>query len=109
MYLSRFEENALLPSRAGKEALALIGPRRAGKTTLSRRLLEVWLSRGGKGAYIDLESPDAPASLKSLLLEIEKVPLGGMLALDEVQVVEGWHKAVRSQIETGKRHVIVSG
>lgn len=109
MYLSRFEEMALLPLLSGKEALALIGPRRAGKTTLSKRMLEVWCSRGGQGAYIDLEAPGAPASMKAILSEIEKVPQGGLLALDEVQAVVGWQKAVRFQVEEGKRHIIVSG
>ena len=109
MYLPRSEEGAILPHLPSKEAIALIGPRRAGKTTLAKRLVEAWELQGGSGAYIDLEAPGAPSTMRALLDEIEKVPLGGLVALDEVQSAEGWQKAVRFQIENAKRHVIVTG
>ncbi|HQT44725.1 MAG TPA: hypothetical protein PLO51_02005, partial [Candidatus Micrarchaeota archaeon] len=66
MYLSRSEEMALLPWLDKREALALIGPRQAGKTTLARRLYEIWLDRGKPAAFFDLESIDAPKDAKKL-------------------------------------------
>ncbi len=109
MYFPREEEKELLPRLGRKEAMALIGPRRAGKTTLAKRLASLWEGKGGKSAYIDLESMGAPATPAELETEIEKTPSGSLVAIDEVQALGGWVKAVRGQIEAGKRHLIISG
>jgi len=109
MYLSREEERGLLPKLFQSEALALIGPRRAGKTTLARRLLSHWEASGKAGAYFDLEALGAPASQQELQALVEKTPKGGLVVLDEVQALEGWIKVVRGQVEGKKRHIVVSG
>lgn len=109
MYFPREEEPKLFRMLEWKEALALIGPRRAGKTTLALRLLEDWKSEGGEGRYIDMEALGAPATARELLAEISKVPKKGMVVLDEVQVLKDWVKIVRGEVETGKRNVIITG
>lgn len=109
MYLLREEEPRLTGMLAWKEALALIGPRRAGKTTLARQLLKNWSEEGNPGAYIDLEALDAPRTASALARQIQKIPQGGLAVLDEVQVLDGWIKVVREEIEKKQRHIVVTG
>jgi len=109
MYLPREEERKLFGMLGWKEALALIGPRRVGKTSLALRLLEIWEKRGGSGKYFDLESLGAPSSAAELASEIKKIPEGGLVVLDEVQVIENWVKVVRGEVEGARRHILVSG
>jgi predicted AAA+ superfamily ATPase len=109
MYLSREEEQDLLPMLNWKEATALIGPRRAGKTTLAKRLLQTWQAGGKPGAYFDLEALGAPQTADALVRQIEKTPKGGLVVLDEVQVLPDWVKVVRGQVDTGKRHIVATG
>lgn len=109
MYLPREEERKLFGMLGWKEALALIGPRRAGKTSLALQLLRTWENLGGSGKYFDLESLGAPSSAMELADEIKSIPKGGLVVLDEVQVLENWVKVVRGEVEGGKRHVLVSG
>ena len=109
MYLAREEEPKLFKMLDWKEALALIGPRRAGKTTLALRLLEHWRSQGGVGKYFDLEALGAPSTAKELLIEIEKTPKKSLIVLDEVQVLPDWIKVVRKEVESGKRNILITG
>src|SRR5271157_1805509 len=109
MYLPREEERKLFEMLRWKEALALIGPRRAGKTSLALHLLELHEKSGGQGKYFDLESLNAPSSAKALEEEIQRVPKGGLVVLDEVQVLPDWVKVVRGEIESGRRHVLING
>jgi len=109
MYLTREEEPNLMRLLDWKESIALIGPRRAGKTTLAMRMLDIWRSRGKSGTYIDLETLGAPSSPVALLSEIKKMPEGGLAVLDEVQVVNGWVKAIRQEIERKTRRFIITG
>lgn len=109
MYLPRGEERGLFARLGWKEALALVGPRRAGKSVLALRLLELWRARGKAGEYFDLEALDAPSTPSALLKAAESVPKGGLLVLDEVQSLEGWIRLVRQEVERGNRHVIVTG
>ncbi|MBI5159297.1 ATP-binding protein [Candidatus Micrarchaeota archaeon] len=109
MYLDREEEAPAFRLLGGKEALALIGPRRAGKTVLALRLLEDWKQKGGVSQYFDLEALSAPSNAKDLAREIEKIPKGGLVVLDEVQVIENWVKVVRGEVESGQRRILVTG
>lgn len=109
MYLPREEERKLFGMTKWKEALALIGPRRAGKTSLALHILELFERTGGVGKYFDLESLGAPSSAGDLADEIQKVPKGGLVVLDEVQVLADWVKVVRGEVEGGRRHVLISG
>src|SRR5208283_5290376 len=109
MYLPREEDRKLFGMLRWKEALTLIGPRRAGKTSLALHLLEMHEKTGGEGRYFDLESLGAPSSAKTLEEEIQKVPKGGLVVLDEVQVLTDWVKVVRGEVENGRRHVLING
>lgn len=110
MMLPREEETELLKWLSSKVALALIGPRRVGKSTLARRMLELWKARGGDGAYFDFEMVDAPTQAKQLVAKLAVLPKRNfMLVFDEVQALEGWIKVVRQEIEYGSRKVIVTG
>lgn len=68
-----------------REVLALIGPRRAGKTSLAMHLLEMWMAKGGTGEYFDLEALRAPSTPLEMAKCIEKIPKGGLVVLDEIQ------------------------
>ncbi|MEW6748353.1 MAG: ATP-binding protein [Candidatus Micrarchaeota archaeon] len=109
MYLTREEEHDLMGLLDWKEAIALIGPRRAGKTTLALRMLDIWKSRGGEGRYLDLEAIGSPSTPADLLKEMTSLPEGGLMVLDEVQVVPGWVKAVRQEAERKKRRLMITG
>lgn len=109
MYFAREEEPKLYGLLGRREALALIGPRRAGKTTLALQLLERWKSNGGRGEYLDLESLGAPRSAAGLAERMRAVPRGALVVLDEVQALDGWVKAVRGEIEKKERHFLITG
>ncbi|MFH0927298.1 MAG: ATP-binding protein [Candidatus Micrarchaeota archaeon] len=109
MYLVREEETSLFELVHKREALALIGPRQAGKTTLAKRLLEQWVAQGREGQYIDLEAVNAPANAEELQKAISKTARGGLVVLDEVQAAQGWVRAVREEIENKRRQIIISG
>jgi len=97
-------------------ALAIIGPRRVGKTYLMRQIIEKLRSEGVPEeniAYVNLEDPRlVGASLEDLIVLLEVLrEMGGEklhLFLDEVQAVDGWERFVRYLLDTGNR-VFVSG
>ncbi|NJE01602.1 ATP-binding protein [Thermococcus sp. JdF3] len=97
-------------------ALAIIGPRRVGKTYLMRQIIEKLRSEGvpeEKVAYVNLEDPRlVGASLEDLMTLLEVLrEMGGErlhIFLDEVQVVDGWERFVRYLLDMGNR-VFVSG
>jgi predicted AAA+ superfamily ATPase len=59
-------------------AVALLGPRQCGKTTLARALAE-----RTRSTYFDLENPVDLARLSEPMLALE--PLRGLVVIDEVQ------------------------
>ena len=97
-------------------ALAIIGPRRVGKTYFMHQIIEELRSEGAPEesiAYVNLEDPRlVGASLEDLMTLLEVLrEMGGEkihIFLDEVQVVEGWERFVRYLIDTGHM-VFVSG
>ncbi|WP_456393915.1 ATP-binding protein [Thermococcus sp.] len=97
-------------------ALAIIGPRRVGKTYLMRQIIEKLRSEGipeENIAYVNLEDPRlVGTSLEDLMVLLEVLrEMGGEklhIFLDEVQVVDGWERFVRYLLDTGNR-VFVSG
>lgn len=109
MYLTRQEEHRLFGLLNSKEAIAIIGPRRAGKTTIAKRLLEQFVSKGKEGKYFDLEAIGAPSTISSLLKEIKKIPKGALIILDEIQEINGWVKLVRNEIEYETHKLIITG
>jgi uncharacterized protein len=110
MYLPRTEETECYGLLNSKEAIAFIGPRRAGKTTLAKRMLELWLEKNQNGYYLDLEKVNAPKNVKELQKLIHKeVKEGGLIVLDEIQNIKDWYKVVREEIEYERRKVIITG
>lgn len=110
--LPRFEEErAFQLLLSGKEALALIGPRRIGKSSLAKMLLARWKKLPGKeGAYYEFESLSSERDAKAFVRLMEgQVPAGGLVVLDEVQSLPEWSRVVRGQVEEGRRKVIVTG
>jgi predicted AAA+ superfamily ATPase len=90
-YIVRLMENDLLKAARNFSAVLLTGPRRAGKTTLLRRLFP-------KAKYFLLEDPDVIARLRAdprgFLDEID-----GPAILDEIQNVPELLNYVRTRID----------
>lgn len=71
-------QQSIVQGLARHPAVALLGPRQCGKTTLARQVA------AGAGARIfDLENPDDAAALENPMLALES--LRGLVVLDEVQ------------------------
>jgi predicted AAA+ superfamily ATPase len=109
MLLFREEEPLLLPKIGWKEALVLVGPRRAGKSTLALLLLKAWKAKGGEGAYFDLEKLGAPSTAKELAAALSETPKNAFVVLDEVQAVSGWARTAREEIEYAKHRLVLTG
>jgi uncharacterized protein len=73
-------------------AVALVGPRQVGKTTLARSLLDP-----RSGNWFDLEDPRAEAQLAQPMLALED--LHGLVVIDEVQRRPDLHPALRVLID----------
>jgi uncharacterized protein len=89
--------NQLVESLNHNPAVALLGPRQVGKTTLA---LEI--SRARPSLYLDLESPSARAKLadpESYLTDHEDT----LVILDEVHRVPELFQALRGVIDSGRR------
>jgi uncharacterized protein len=88
----------VIESMADYPAVALLGPRQAGKTTLAREL-EYALAGS---IYLDLESPRDRQKLidpEAYLAQYERV----LVVLDEVQHMPALFPALRSLIDAGRR------
>ncbi len=102
------------------EVIALIGPRRAGKTTVLFQLMDLLEATGVPRAallHVNLEEPGFGAHLGLALLEriydtwrAEIYPEGrGWLFLDEIQRVPGWERWVRARNETENLKIFITG
>jgi len=111
---TRREVEVKLPK---SRALAIVGPRRAGKTFF---LFQLWdeLDPGRKRSlYVNFEDPRLVGATAEDLMEMLRsyhslmsVPKGEKLLflLDEVQVVEDWERFVRYVLDIGHR-IILTG
>ncbi|MFA5050191.1 MAG: ATP-binding protein [Candidatus Micrarchaeia archaeon] len=109
MYYPRSEEGKIFAMTKWREALTLIGPRRVGKTTIAKKMLEMWIANGGQGEYFDLEMIGAPSNIYTLKKKIDALPKGSLVILDEIQNIKNWVKLVRDEIEYKKRQLIITG
>ncbi len=112
--------DAVLPAVPGK-VHAVIGMRRAGKTTFLRQLQAEWRDSipPERVVYLSFDDDrlaDLPMEQLSLLLEeyYRRYPeLRGRETvhwlLDEVQLVNGWERFVRRVLDTERVEVVVSG
>lgn len=100
---------ALLEALADNPAVALLGPRQAGKTTLARHIGDERVSDQRLGSvYLDLESPHDRQKLfdpEAYLLAHEDK----LVILDEVQHLPALFQALRSLIDQGRRKGLFAG
>jgi predicted AAA+ superfamily ATPase len=81
-------------------AVALVGPRQSGKTTLARTLLAP-----GAPGYFDLENPVDEARLAQPLSALEPLlAQGGLIVIDEVQRAPVLFPVLRMLIDRSARH-----
>jgi len=88
-------QHVVLEARRSFPALVLTGPRRAGKTTLLRRLFP-------RAGYVLLEDPDVRARARSdprTLIEDLRLPV----LLDEIQNAPELFAYIRTQIDRQPR------
>ncbi len=93
-------QEALVLERLGEfSAVALLGPRQIGKTTLARTVIDRWAA---PAVYLDLERPadrrrldDADAYLRS--------QSGALVVLDEVHRLPGIFEVLRGVIDDNRR------
>ena len=96
--LSRRSEVQLRVLLAEYPAVALLGPRQVGKTTLA---LEI--ARAEDSVYLDLESPSDRARLADPELYLSDHE-DRLVVLDEVQRVPDLFQSLRGLIDRGRRH-----
>ena len=85
-------ESALRAALARSPAVALVGPRQVGKTTLARHLLD-----GESPNWFDLEDPQVEAQLASPMVALKD--LRGLVVIDEVQHAPNLFKVLRVLID----------
>ncbi|MCI4428620.1 MAG: ATP-binding protein [Burkholderiales bacterium] len=85
-------EAAVRAALARSPAVALVGPRQVGKTTLARRLLGA-----GSAQWFDLEDPQVEAQLAAPLTALKD--LRGLIVIDEVQHAPDLFKVLRVLID----------
>ncbi len=97
MMIQRFLEEPLKRALANNPAVALLGPRQVGKTTLALRVGEAFNS-----VYLDLESDAdrAKISTAGLFLQDHK---NSLIILDEVHRAPGIFRELRGQIDARRR------
>jgi uncharacterized protein len=86
---------AALSAALGRSpAVAVVGPRQVGKTTLARQLAASWR---GPTHWFDLEDPQVEAQLAAPLVALGG--LGGLVVIDEVQHAPDLFKVLRVLID----------
>ena len=79
-------------------AVALLGPRQIGKTTLARAIAE----RDPDNVYLDLESPEDAAQLQDAGRYLGTLP-GRLVVIDEVQQFPELFRVLRGQVDDRRR------
>lgn len=99
--IERSKEIAVLRTLLRRHrVVGLIGARQVGKTTLARRLAQVWPARV---EYFDLESPEDQARLADPLLTLK--PLRGLVVIDEIQRIPNLFGVLRVLVDRPRRPV----
>ena len=102
-----------------RQILALIGIRRAGKSTLMFQLMDELIRQGGDQKdllYVNLEEPlfteylsiDLLDNILSAFIEIVRPPGRIFFLLDEIQNIPSWERWVRVRTDQGMK-IILSG
>lgn len=95
--IHRFIESALKTALDNNPAVALLGPRQVGKTTLALQI-----SKSANGIYLDLESEADRAKISALQLFLEDHK-DSLVILDEVHRIPGLFGELRGQIDKRRR------
>ncbi len=94
---------------ADNPAVALLGPRQAGKTTLARQIGDDIIGgRATSSVYLDLESPQDRQKLTDPEAYL-RAHEDKLVILDEVQHMPSLFQALRSLIDEGRRKGLNSG
>jgi hypothetical protein len=99
MMISRLLGPSLIDALANSPAVALLGPRQAGKTTLA---LDVAKSTGRPSLYLDLESEQDRGKLAQAELYLAD-HADQLVILDEVHRAPGLFPVLRGLIDKGRR------
>lgn len=84
-------------------AVALLGPRQAGKTTLAQTIGDEWLDKTpGSSVYLDLESPGDRQKLTNPEAYL-RLHQDHLVILDEVQQMPALFQTLRGLIDQGRR------
>jgi uncharacterized protein len=95
--LRRIHLDRVLAALNGRAAVALLGPRQVGKTTLALEIAERMPS-----VYLDLERPSDLAKIQDADLYFESIP-DRLIILDEIQRLPDLFPVLRSQIDINRR------
>ncbi|MBM3415516.1 MAG: ATP-binding protein [Bacteroidetes bacterium] len=97
--IKRFAEQELIKTFRLFPALALLGPRQAGKTTLAKALLK---SLQKKGLYLDMENPDDHFLLQNPVPFFEQYK-NDCIIIDEIQRIPELFPILRSVIDKHRK------
>lgn len=102
---------SLPPELSPRIALIVQGVRRCGKSTFLTQLIERYMLEPQRCAFVNFEDPALAQHLESSLLDAivtlfsEIHPKGALyFFFDEIQVVEGWQRWLRTQLERPTRN-----
>lgn len=96
--IRRRAEQRVLRSLSEAPAVALLGPRQVGKTTLARAIAD----QVAGSVYLDLEDRDHAARLTEPTLYLER-QAERLVILDEIQRMPGLFEVLRGQIDRRRR------
>lgn len=96
--IARHTQQTILDRLANFPAVALLGPRQVGKTTLAWQICE-----GRDIIYLDLEAAPDREKLSDATLYLSAHE-DKLVVIDEVQRMPGLFQALRGLIDTGRRH-----
>ena len=102
--IERHAKRRILRSLAEAPAVALLGPRQVGKTTLARDIA----ADVPDCLYLDLENPGDAARLADPMRYLD-AQAGRLVILDEIQRMPGLFQVLRGQIDSRRRQGLRTG
>ncbi len=88
-----------------KKGLYVIrGPRQVGKSSWLKKILSHYAQQGVSSFYLSCETVTHYQELSEILKSVRNRKV---VLLDEVSFVESWDRAIKSEIDSGKSHILV--